>query len=368
MSDKKLSVLGILAVISIVLALAVSRYANKSKPVTPSMGALVLQGLDPASVHKITVKQGGNTVTLNRDEDEFAIEEKDDYPAAMKVVNNLFTSAMDIKTVEFYTEDEKNYQDLGLTDQNSQGHIEFFDANGKLITGFIIGKDVESGKGNLAYGKLVNDKKVYVLADVPWIQSNAVEYTNQDLIYIKKENVDWVTVAGPNDFYSLTSDANGAIVKLKELPAGKKQKDSECQQVLGALSSLRFDDVMDEEKAKDLVFDRKFNLKMKDSTLINLEIAKKGEDTYIKCKAEFTDKTQVTKEQGVESEEALKKKEAKLLAHENAQKLADTTEGWVYKVPSYMGTNLTKPMSELIEDIPVEKPADANEPKDANSI
>jgi flagellar biosynthesis/type III secretory pathway M-ring protein FliF/YscJ len=90
MSDKKLSVLGILAVVSIVLALAVSKYVNKSKPVTPGMGVLI-QGLDPASVHKITVKQGGNTVTLNRDEDEFAIEEKDDYPAAMKVVNNLFT-------------------------------------------------------------------------------------------------------------------------------------------------------------------------------------------------------------------------------------------------------------------------------------
>jgi hypothetical protein len=119
---------------------------------------------------------------------------------------------------------------------------------------------------------------------------------------------------------------------------------------------------MDEDKAKDLVFDRKFNLKMKDSTLITLDVAKKGNDTYIKCKAEFTDKTQVTKEQGVESQEALKKKEAILLAQDNAKKLADTTEGWVYKISSYMGENLTKPLKDLVEDIPVAKPKDANEP------
>ncbi|HAL45729.1 MAG: hypothetical protein A2Y12_04165 [Planctomycetes bacterium GWF2_42_9] len=358
MSDKKLSVLGILAAGSIVLALLVSQYANKSKPAASGLGAFI-QGLEPANVHKIVVKQGGNTVTLERGDEGFTIAEKDGYPAAMKVVNNLFTSCSDIKTVELYTQDEKNYKDLGVTEADSQGMIEFFGADGNSITGFILGKETETGKGTLSYGRLINDKKVYILTDVPWIQGTAVEYTNQDLIYVKKENVDWVTVAGPNDSYSLVSDANGEIVTLKEVAAGKKQKDDECKQVLGALSTLRFDDVMGADKAKDLVFDHKFNLQMKNSTLFNLELAKKGSDTYMKCKVEFTDKKAVTKEEGVESQEALKKKEAKLLAKENALKLAATTEGWVYKLPSYMGTNLTKPLSELVEDI-VKDANDAN--------
>ncbi|HBG28709.1 MAG: hypothetical protein A2Y10_12210 [Planctomycetes bacterium GWF2_41_51] len=367
MSDRKLSFLGIAAVISVVLAVVVSQYANKSKPAASATGALI-QGLDPSAVQKIIVKQEDNVVTLNRRKDGFVIAEKAGYPAANKVVNNLFTSSLDIKIVELYTEDEKNYKDLGVTEEESKGSIQFFGADDKLITGFIIGKDTESGKGSYAYGKLFNDKKVYVLSDVPWIQGPAVDYMNKDLIYVKKENIDWVTVAGPNDFYSLVSDANGAIVKLKELPAGKKQKDSECSQVLGALSNLRFDDVMAESEAKDLVFDRKYNLKMKDSTLINLEIAKKDSDTFIKCKAEFTDKTQVTKEEGVESQEALKQKEAKLLAMENAKKLHDSAKGWVFKIPSYMADNITKPMAELVEDIPVEKPADANEVNEPNGL
>ncbi|OQA03270.1 MAG: hypothetical protein BWY69_00559 [Planctomycetes bacterium ADurb.Bin401] len=364
MSDKKLSFLGIAAVVSVVLAVFVSQYANKSKPVVSAKGALI-QGLNPSDVQKIIVKQEDNTVTLNRKKDGFVIAEKAGYPAANKVVNNLFTSSLDIKIVEFYTEDEKNYKDLGVTEEDSKGSIQFFNADDKLITGFIIGKDTDSGSGQYAYGKLVNDKKVYILSDIPWIQGPAVDYMNKDLIYVKKENIDWVTVAGPNDFYSLISDANGAIVKLKELPAGKKLKDSESSQVLGALSNLRFDDVMAESEAKDLVFDRKYNIKLKDSTLINLEIAKKDSDTYVKCKAEFTDKTQVMKEEGVESQEALKQKEAKLLAMENAKKLHDTTKGWVYKIPSYMADNMTKPMNDLVEEIQIAQPTDAN---DANNI
>ncbi len=366
MSDRKLSFLGIAAVISIVIALLVSQYANKTKPVASAMGSLI-QGLDPASIQKIIVKQGGKTVTLQHKGREFVIAEKDGYPAATKVVNNLFTSALDIKTVELYTEDEKNYKDLGVTEEDTQAMITFFGADGNSITGFIIGKDAESGKGSLSYGKLVNDKKVYVLANVPWIRSDAVEYTNQDLIYIKKENIDWVTVTSPEGSYSLVSDANGAVVKLKELPAGKKLKDSECKEVFGALSNLKFDDMMSEDKAKDLTFDRKFSLKNKDSTLITLDIAKKDSDTYIKCGVDFTDKTQVTKEQGVESTEELKKKEAKLLAKENAMKLASATKGWVYKVPSYMGTNLTKPMTDLVEDI-AKDVNDVNAPKSAEQL
>lgn len=367
MSDKKLSFLGIVAVISIILAVIVSQYANKSKPSVSVNGAL-LQGLDPANVSKITVKQGGATVTLDRKDDGFVIAEKDNYPAATKVINNLFTSALDIKTVELYTQDEKNYKDLGVTEEDTKGMITFFDSAAKPITGFIIGKDTESGKGQYSYGKLLNDKKVFVLTDVPWIQSNAVEYTNQDLIYVKKGTVDWVTVACPNDNYSLTSDANGAVAKLKEVPAGKKQKDSECLQVLGALSNLRFDDVMSEAKAKDLVFDRKFNCKLKDSTLISLQVAKKGSDTFIKCTVDFTDKSQVTKDENVESQSELKKKEAKLVARDNAKKLSEATSGWVYKIPSYMGDNLTKPLKDLVEDIPAPKAKDANEAKEPNNV
>jgi len=349
MSDKKLSFLGFAAVVSVVLAVAVSQFANKSK-LTPAGTGYLLQGLDPATITQIIVKQGGNTVTLNRKDNGFVVAEKSDYPAATKIINNLITSCLDIKTVEPYTEDKANYKDLGITEENMQGMITFYGSDGKIITGFIIGKETESGKGNYFYGKRVNDNQVYVLRDVPWIQANAIEYVISELINLKKDSIDWVTVTSVKDSYSFVSEANGTEIKLQELPAGKKQKESECKQVFNAMTSLRFEDVMTESQANDLVFDRKFNCQLKDSTLFSIKIAKKDADTYIKCSAEFTDKTQVRKEEGVESPEELQKKEAKLLAREKSQKLQETTSGWVYKIPSYLADNMTKPMTELVED------------------
>jgi len=357
MSNKRLSVLGIMAAVSVVLAVAVWQYANRVQPATSGTG-YIIQGLDPAAIARITVKQGENAVTLNRQKNGFVVAEKSNYPAANKIINNLLTSCLDIKTVEFYTEDEKNYKDLGVTEEDAQGIIKFSDVNGKIITGLIIGKDTESGKGTMSYGKLVNDGKVYVLTDIPWLQGPAIDYVNRELLSISRKDIDNVTISSPDETYTLTSEANGVNIVLKDVPTGKKQKDSDCSQVLSVLGNLKFDDVKTEAEMKDLKFDNKISCLLKDSTLFNFEIAKKDSKTYVKCGVEFTDKTPLRKEQEVESQEELKKKEAKLLAKDKAKKFEETTSGWIYEIPSYYADNLTKPMSALVEDIA----ADANTP------
>ena len=63
----------------------------------------------------------------------------------------------------------------------------------------------------------------------------------------------------------------------------------------------------------DLKFDREYTCLLKDSTLYPIEIAQKDSKTFIKCNVDFTDKTPIKKEEAVESQEELKKKEAKLL-------------------------------------------------------
>ena len=73
--------------------------------------------------------------------------------------------------------------------------------------------------------------------------------------------------------------------------------------------------------------------------------------------------TPVTKEKGVvESEEELKKKEAKLLAKEKTQKMSVRHKDWIYEIAENDAKNLTKQLSELIEE---EKKEGAEEkPKD----
>jgi hypothetical protein len=95
--------------------------------------------------------------------------------------------------------------------------------------------------------------------------------------------------------------------------------------------------------------------RLKDSTVYALRIAQKEDKTYVSCVAEFTDKTPVEKasvNQGgeVESEEELKKKEAKLLARDNATKFTAKHQGSVYEIADWKAKNLMKELADLIED------------------
>jgi len=355
MSNKRLSFLGILAAASIVFAVFVSQFVNKSKQASAPAGYLI-QGLDPAAVAKIVISTDGNTITLNRQQNGFVVENKSNYPASTKTINALITSCLNIKIVEFYTEDESNYEDLGVTEKSGQAVVKFLDANSQVITGLIIGKDCPSG--GLYYGRLINDSKVYVMDNVPWPGASPVEYINKELVILNKAEIASVTVKSPSDSYTLIPEANGTEVILKETPAGKIQKDSECQSVFSALANLSFEDVNKVSDKPDLKFDREYGCLLKNSTLFLIEIAQKDSKTYIKCSADFTDKTQVKKEEGVESQEELKKKEKKLLAREKVKKFQDATSGWVYEIPSYYADKMTKPMKELVEN--------ATEPNDAN--
>jgi hypothetical protein len=86
--------------------------------------------------------------------------------------------------------------------------------------------------------------------------------------------------------------------------------------------------------------------------------------------AEFTDKTPVEKasiDQGgeVESEEELKKKEAKLLARDNAAEFTAKHNGWLYEIAEWKAKNLTKKLEDLLED---EEKSEEDAAADPNSV
>ncbi len=393
MSDRKLSLLGIAAAASIVLAVIIWQFAGRSKQTSTGQGNLI-QGLNPANIAEIAAGKGSEQISLKRRGGGFVVANKSYYPASNRAVNDLLAACLDVRTVELYTEDKANHKDLGVAEENAKDLVKFLDSNGKNIAGIIIGNTREDG--STAYGRLFNDDKVYIIGNPPWIKSSPLDYVEQELLSVDKTNIDTVTIVSPNEVYTLIGEANGTEVVLKELPAGKREKKNDCDAVLGALGNMRFDDVNAAIEETNLNFERKYTCLLKDSTLYTIEIAqsafhpssakadyggqvaeasvstkatpdksadKKDSKTFIRCSAEFTDKTQVKKEQAVESQEELKKKEAKLLARDKAKKFSETCEGWIYQIPEYKARNLTRPMAELVEDIAPE-PNNVNAPKE----
>ena len=106
-----------------------------------------------------------------------------------------------------------------------------------------------------------------------------------------------------------------------------------------------------------LAFNEQYACTLNDLTVYTLNIAQKDDKTYAVCKAEFTGQ----RPKGVEKDESpeeLKKKEALLLAFDNAAAFTARHKGWIYEIPDWKAKNLTKKLPDLLED--VEKPKDPN--------
>ena len=355
MSNKSLAILGIVAAVMVILAVILSSVSDGPRKGAAGPAYLV-QGLDPADVGKIVVGSGDDVVTLRRSGKSFAVAEKSNYPADMKQINELIQKCVDIKTAgSVHTSNPANHADLEVTEEKSRSVVKFFtpDPNSKLITGVVVGKNIEAGQG--AYVRLLPEDNVYVTTESPWIRDQATDYIDQDLITVKREDINSVTVNPEGEAYTLKA-GEGEAVSMENIPAGKKLKSSDAGSALRALTDLRFDDVA--KTVGGLAFNSQYVCRLNDSRVYTLSIAQKDEKTYVVCEAAFTGKrpTEIGK---TESQDDLKKKEALLFAYDEAAAFTAGHKGWIYEIPEWKAKNLTMKLSDLLED--VEQPKDPNE-------
>lgn len=351
MSNRNLLILGLIAVTMVVWAVAMSKLASVPYS-SPAASGYLIQGLDPDKIAVIIVGGGEEEVKLVRRRQNFVVENLDNYPAETDEINKLITICLDIMTEQLYTDNPENFETLGVTKKDARNLVEFFGADSNLITGVMIGKQKKGSEG-IGYVRRVEDNKVYVTAkQIPWIKKRATDYVNQELLNVEREDIDSVTVSSPDDTYVLRAGDNDTIT-LDNLPKDKSFKQDVAKSVFLALASVRFDDVNAESKLKDLTFDKRYICRLKDSTTYTIWLAKDADKWFIKCDAEFTDQTPVTITQGqADSEEELKKKEAKLLAQAHAEEFSRKHRGWIYQIPDFKAVNMTKPLTELVENSP----------------
>ena len=364
MNNRQLGILALVAAGMVVWATVQARLAGDRRA-APSGPAYLIQGLEPANIDSITVGQGKDLVTIKRQENQFVVTNEKNYPADTKQISDLISKSLDIKTSEAYTSNAKNHEDLEVTEAKARNVVKFLKADGSLLTGVIVGKSQEAGQGT--YVRLASSDDVYVTETAPWFRNRALDYVDQEIVNVKREDVNAVTVTTPEGTYKLRSVKQGEEVTLEGMPADEKLKTSDTKSVLTALTSLRFDDVNKPADVQGLKFDHQYVCRLNNSTEYRFKLAKKGEKTYLQCEAQYTDPTKVTiNTNQVDSPEELKKKEAILLAQESAQKFTLRHRDWVYEIPDWKAKYLTKKQSELYEEKPkpaAQAPAEPTAPK-----
>jgi len=362
MSNRTLAILAAIAGIMVIWAVAQSYIANRP-PAEPEVPGYLIGGIDPDKIASIRVVTKDEIIRLIRRGTGFVVGNRSDYPAKTGEVNNLIASCLDIKPAEFVTDNKDNHADLGVSQDKARYIVTFFDENAEPITGFYLSpRDPDSGN---TYARELTSDRVYRLKEDAFPYLRTMDFVDQELIRAERKDIQQVTVTGPDGTaYTLKrKEPDSDEIVLDNMPAGKKFKGSDYKWVFEALTSLRFDDVKkaDDEALKDVKFKHTYVCELKDSTVYILRISKDDDDKYwLTATAEFTDTSEVTMTRGkVESDEELKKKEAKLLGRENAQKFSTRHKGWVYEIPSYKAENLTKALDDLLEDEPKPEPATA---------
>ena len=357
MSNRKLIILGILAICMVIWAVIQSHFSSKPKT-APDKPAYLIQGLNPADIGSIALGAGEDEVTLKRQSGPFVVVNKDNYPAETKQINDLITKCLDIQTSQFVTDNPENHEALEVTEKDARNVVKFFKTDASLLTGVIVGKTKEEGQGN--YVRLATSDKVYVAPEVPWIRTGVLDYIDQALILANRDDIESVTLTALDGQYSLKRKEDSEDLMLENIPAGKKLKDSDSKSVFHALTDLRFTDVKKKSPASgELTFDRQYVCRLADSTVYTISIAQKDDKTYITCHADFTDK--ILPPKGSESQEELKKKEVKLLARDKANEFTARHQDWIYEIADWKAKNLTKKLSDLLEDEP--KPEEKTEQK-----
>ena len=354
MSNRKLAVLGVIAVAMAGWAVLQNRISQNVNVADFSSSALI-EGLQIEAVSAITItsEKGEKTTTLSREGGGFVVADKDNYPADVARVNTLFNGCLDIRTREKITDNADNHADLEVTPETALSVVSFLDSDGGQIVAIVMSKSNEKGE---AFVRLLSETSVYSIPYPPQINTDPMDFVDAQLLQVPQEQLLSVAVRMGEVSYVLTASEDGRDIELKDMPAGKQYKGTDYKSVFGALSSLRSDDVTGAENLpQELQFDSLYTCKLKDKTVYKLMLAKKDEKAYAKLSAEYLGQTP-KKEQGVESEEQLKEKEAILLAIDAANQFNQKHGGWVYQIADPSAGNLMKPLSELLEDIPAPEP------------
>lgn len=351
MSNRKLTVLGMIAVLMAGWAVLQSRISQNVNTADFSSSTLI-EGLQVEAISAITItsEKGEKTTTLSRKGGVFVVADKDNYPADVAAVNALLNGCLDIRTREKITDNPDNYADLGVTPETARSVVSFLDSDGSQIVALVMSKSNEKGEG---FVRLLSETGVYSIHYPPQINTDPMDFVDAQLLQVPQEQMSSVAVRTGEESYILTvSDDGSEIELLQGMPAGKKYKETVYKSVFGAISSLRFDDVVGAENVpQELQFDSLYTCKLKDKTVYKLALEKKDGKTYAKVSADYLDRSQV-KVGKEDSEAELKEKEAKLMAMDAVNRFNQKHSGWVYQIAGPSAENLMKPLSELLEDVP----------------
>ncbi len=336
--------LGILAVATAVaVGLAGAAIMSRPKIEAPDeTGQLVFPKLvsDIDRLKSIVIKHGDQTVSLDWDGKAFHLRERANYPADIEKVKAMVVRLARMTKLEAKTRDPSRYDRLDLGDPAKKDgqakQVTLIDAGGKEIANAVIGKRKFTLGGNEGgtYVRVIGDPQSWLaLGDVS-VGDAPRDWLKRQIVDIKENNIKRVTVTRPNGEKIVVGKAKpgSPSLTIENIPKGLVPVSEVAGDDYGRLlSDLNMDDIA---PAAQVQFP-------KDKTTTAVI---EGEDGFQVAMDMVEDKDKYwIRLKGTPAPDAKPDSEVtKAIAGLN-----EKANDWVFEVPNYQVTALTKTMGDL---------------------
>jgi hypothetical protein len=312
-------------------------------------GDLLIQGLDPGKVAKITVRDGDKVAELKREGDDFTVVDRYDYRASPRSVNVLLLTMLEMKCAARVSSSPKMFEEQGVADNDKAKSVTLADNNGKTLVKLLIGKPSVESPG--PFVRRADSDTVYA-ADRPLaISADPLSYVDRVLLQLPREDISYVTVQTKDYNYSIGRDNDGRAV-LQDIPEGKKAKATAVDTVFFAPIYLACEDVAPADKT-EVQWDATYTSRQKTPLTYKIRIGTKGEDHYMAISAEGPSQNQIEQSRAITPDEPkseLEKKDAVLTAATKAIQFNRDHSAWVYKMTKLTAEQYIAQPSQLVED------------------
>ena len=310
-------------------------------------GQKLLPNLNPDEVALIAIIDGEDTVTLERQEEEFTIAEMHGYPARNDAINRFFRDLLDIGLAKEIGAGSALAEELEIDPSTeSTTEIALTNAAGQEMVRLRLGKSFEDGAGRYVQRLDQESSSIYLTEGSVYLSTKVDSFLRKEILDVSQSRVRRVQGI---DFLIASEEEDGELA-LTAIPGGQKEKTFETNKLKSILSRLSFDTVLlaDDQAVRDLPFPPTLTVDIDDETGYTLSFAEQEEQRYMRIQGHHNiGRVEIALD---EPKEELKVKADKLTRATEIEEFTEFHASWVYEISSFTADKLKLGKADLIED------------------
>ena len=275
-------VVTVLVLAALSLGVYIARRPEAPKSADPRLNQPLVDRALIEKAQKLKISDAGKTVELVRkpEDNAWRVASYHDLPADFNKLSGFVGNLTDAKLQRLVTTSPDRIGRLEFKDTK----IELFDAADKPLATLVLGKNAEVGGGR--YVRFGDEPKAYLTNLSAWIDTEAKNWANAELINIKPEDVAKVEIPFSEGGAVTVSRAKKEDAwTADKTPEGQKVKADKISSVLGSIGNIRFSETTpsdDPNVAAAKANLRTFKLTTFDNKTLTVAMGRKPEEKKLK--------------------------------------------------------------------------------------